>query len=355
MAKLSIPSPTPASDQPTSPRRRKVRSSREVLALEPRIMFDGAALSTAEKVLESPVSEPVKREQAETGKTDLFTPQAIVPNQGRLILVSASLPQAPAIQQQFEDKGSVVLLDPSVDALAQIHDIITRHSDISELHIISHGEPGSLLIGESRVDSRTLQENSGAIKSWQAAFKAGADILLYGCDIGAGERGQVFVRTLVGLTGADIEASTDDTGSVVLGGNEVLELRVGDVQAHRLLDVALLESLGLLLTDTAPPVPSSVKVGFDGANLTVTVNLNEPVSASTNLSQSTLSLTTGGIARSATYVAAESDLTAGKLVYRYTGTDFTQGLQLGQITLNGAVISDAAGNALVPSGLNPSL
>ncbi|MBU6162987.1 MAG: DUF4347 domain-containing protein, partial [Myxococcales bacterium] len=324
MAKRSNPPPTPAADRPAaSPRRRKLRSGRELLALEPRIMFDGAALSTAEKVLEAHLSEPANREKAEAEKPDLFTPQAIAPAQGRLILVSASLPQATAIQQQFEDKGSVVLLDPSVDALAQIHDIITRHSDISELHIISHGEPGSLLIGESRIDRATLQQNSSAIKSWPAAFKAGADILLYGCGVGAGERGQVFVQTLVGLTGTDLEASTDDTGSVVLGGNDVLELRVGDVQAHRLLDAALLESLGLLLTDTAPPVPSSVKVGFDGSNLTVTVSLNEPVSASTNLSQSTLSLTTGAIARSATYVAAESDLAAGKLVYRYTGTDFT--------------------------------
>ena len=70
---------------------------------------------------------------------------------------------------------------------------------------------------------------------------------------------------------------------------------------------------------------------------------------------SALALTTGGAARSASFVAAESDLATGKLVYRYNGSDFSQGVQLGQISLNGAVIRDAAGNALMPTGLTPLL
>jgi autotransporter-associated beta strand protein len=79
------------------------------------------------------------------------------------------------------------------------------------------------------------------------------------------------------------------------------------------------------------------------------------VATSTDLANSTLGLTTGGVARSANFVVAESTLATGQLVYRFSGNDFTQGVQLGQISLNGAVIRDAAGNALTPAGLNPLL
>jgi hypothetical protein len=96
-------------------RRKKVRSAPEMLALEPRIMFDGAAVSTAERIWPADQGKPSAGGQDDTADQSLIVPQALVPNQGRLILISARLPQAPALQQNLESHGTVVLLDPERD------------------------------------------------------------------------------------------------------------------------------------------------------------------------------------------------------------------------------------------------
>ncbi|MBF0621207.1 MAG: DUF4347 domain-containing protein [Magnetococcales bacterium] len=48
---------------------------------------------------------------------------------------------------------------------------------------------------------------------WGDALSEDADILFYGCDVAAGDDGTAFVKGLSQLTGADVTASTDTTGS----------------------------------------------------------------------------------------------------------------------------------------------
>ena len=87
-----------------------------------------------------------------------------------------------------------------------------------------------------------------------------------------------------------------------------------------------------------------------------TVQMSEDVSASVDLANSTLIFTSGGISRSASYVAADSNLAAGSLVYAWTGSGGITGsgrsLALGTVDLAGAVIKDAAGNAFSPGAAN---
>jgi len=54
-------------------------------------------------------------------------------------------------------------------------------------------------------------------------------LLIYACDLAAGADGQAFIKTVAGATGAVVAASTDRTGSAVLGGNWVLERSTGDI------------------------------------------------------------------------------------------------------------------------------
>lgn len=362
-------------------RKRKVRQPAEMLVLEQRMMFDGAAASTVELTLDlptalestnqsntpptnaqeqdvlipqalaAPPSKSATEEKAQQTEAFLATPATV---ETRLIIVSGSLPESDRIALGLADKGEVVALTDGTDALSQISQLLASRSQLQELHIISHGEPGTLLLGDLRLDNSTLQARQAEILNWQASLTESADILLYGCDVGAGAAGSVFLQTLQGLTGADVAASSDDTGSSQLGGNNTLELRLGQVDAHSAFDTELLDALGFLL-DSTPPAAATTQISFSGAAITVTVNLSESVAASTDLANSTLGLTTGGVARSASFVSAESNLASGKLVYRFSGNDFSQGVQLGQISLNGAVIRDAAGNALTPAGLNPLL
>ena len=66
---------------------------------------------------------------------------------------------------------------------------------------------------------------------WSQAFSAQGDLLLYGCDLAASADGRQLLDDLALLTGADVAASDDRTGSIALGGDWQLEQRVGQVEA----------------------------------------------------------------------------------------------------------------------------
>jgi len=103
------------------------------------------------------------------------------------------------------------------------------------IHIISHGTPGSLSLGNEVIAGGSLTEaQREKLLGWALYLTDEADILLYGCDIAAGSEGEAFITELAHLTGADIAASTDATGAADLGGNWVLEVSTGAIEATAL-------------------------------------------------------------------------------------------------------------------------
>ncbi len=74
------------------------------------------------------------------------------------------------------------------------------------------------------------------------------DILLYGCNVGADDDGQAFVESVARLTQADVAASDDLTDSAALGGDWVLEVQSGTVEA----EAAGVEAYDGVLANRAP-------------------------------------------------------------------------------------------------------
>jgi|GEM_PF-5617569 len=125
-----------------------------------------------------------------------------------------------------------VILDPNQDAIAQITETLAGRSNISSLQIISHGNAGELQMGETRLNAETLSQYQSHLKAWKDAIAPGGDILLYGCNLAADESGFAFMQALGQLTGADIAASSDLTGSSVLGGDWDLEVVTGSIESN---------------------------------------------------------------------------------------------------------------------------
>ncbi|HYC01653.1 MAG TPA: DUF4347 domain-containing protein, partial [Azospirillaceae bacterium] len=123
----------------------------------------------------------------------------------------------------------VVVLDAGQDGFAQIASYLEGRSGVQALHILSHGSAGSLQLGSGGIDGTTLQANATLLARIGGALTEDADILLYGCDVAAGETGVSFISTLAEMTGADVAASDDTTGAANLGGDWVLEASHGDV------------------------------------------------------------------------------------------------------------------------------
>lgn len=173
---------------------------------------------------------------------------------------------------------SIVLLDANTPALQQMANALQGSSDIAAIHVISHGASGFLEMSSGTLAADTLEtpENQAALAAIKASLAADGDILLYGCEVGYGEAGASFVASLAEFTGADVAASTDLTGSTVLGGDSTLEVSVGIVDALALDLSAYTEVLasGVFYSTTGSRVGVSSGAGttitYDPINVTVT-------------------------------------------------------------------------------------
>ncbi|MFK7888897.1 MAG: LamG-like jellyroll fold domain-containing protein, partial [Gammaproteobacteria bacterium] len=126
----------------------------------------------------------------------------------------------------------VYLLDNSRDGIEQINSVLAGYTGLDAMHIIAHGDDGVLDLGGSQLDRTGLNEHATQIAGWADAFSEGGDLLIYGCDLAATVDGQALVDSLATLTGTDVAASNDLTGSAALGGDWELEYSVGKVESH---------------------------------------------------------------------------------------------------------------------------
>ena len=159
----------------------------------------------------------------------------------------------------------VFLLDENRNGIRQITDVLKGCRDLSSLHIVAHGEAGSLWLGNGLVNSITLDQQRDDLQFWAAAFAPDADILLYGCNVAVGEKGQQFVQLFSQLTGADVAASNNLTGSAALGGNWELEVKIGNVAAPLAFGMEVMEAYNAVLTTTRVSVGTGGIQGNGGS------------------------------------------------------------------------------------------
>ncbi len=139
--------------------------------------------------------------------------------------------------------GRVLLLQPGRDALHQVSERLKQERGLQRLSWVTEGEPGALELSSESLSFERVTASRESLQSWKRAFAPGADMLLYGCRIAQGTRGKQFVQNLASLTGLDVAASTDATGSTALGGDLHLEFHVGSIER---LDAALESELAQL-------------------------------------------------------------------------------------------------------------
>ena len=142
----------------------------------------------------------------------------------------------------------VLVLEGDADAIATIGRALADASaPYSALHLFGHGEPGALMLGGMSLDLSTLRARASDVAGWSEGLTADADLLLWGCDSGAGDPGRALVEGLAALTGADVAASEDATGGLRFGGDWALEVAQGAIEAGVPLGAALqVDYAGLL-------------------------------------------------------------------------------------------------------------
>jgi Domain of unknown function (DUF4347)/Domain of unknown function (DUF4082) len=123
-----------------------------------------------------------------------------------------------------------VLLDPTQDGVAQITNVLSHYQNLTAVEIVSHGNTGEIQLGKNSLNANSLSQHGVELQQWNKSLATGADILLYGCYVAAGEAGQTFIQDLSSLTGADVAASSNLTGSASQGGDWQLEYATGKIE-----------------------------------------------------------------------------------------------------------------------------
>lgn len=146
------------------------------------------------------------------------------------------------------------LLDGGSDGVEQMATVLSNYSGLDSIQIVSHGTEGTLYLGNTILNGSSLNEYATLLSAIGSSLSDTGDLLLYGCNVAAGEIGTQFIESLSLITGADVAASSDITGT---NGNWVLEQSTGgQIEAVQIDTAVVLQSfqgnLAALYTRTNP-------------------------------------------------------------------------------------------------------
>ncbi len=148
-----------------------------------------------------------------------------------MVFIDSRVNDLDVLVSQFEAGTEYKVLYAAHDGLLQIEESLSGKSDYSSIRIISHGSPGAITIGSTLLNSDNLLPYQLQLANIGHSLTESGDLLLYGCNVGAGASGQQFIETLAQLTGADVAASDDVTGGVEIGGDWQLEVTSGSIKS----------------------------------------------------------------------------------------------------------------------------
>ena len=251
------------------------------MALEPRLVFDGAGAATAHAAGRDHADGADADGSDAGGAADAHdtTPSPDTPAAAGSPAASGSAPSIALIDTRVAGYAAIaaslpadthiVYVDGSRDGLAALDAAIRdAGAPVASVSIYAHGSEASITLGKRTLDAATLSgEAAGVLAAWREALSPDADLLIYGCSVAAGSDGIGFVHALSELTGADVAASDDATGSAAAGGDWALEVTSGAIE-HAAAAVDGFSNL-LLPTSITDSTPGTRTVAEDGT-LTVT-------------------------------------------------------------------------------------
>ena len=216
-------------------------------------------------------------------------PQKLV---SHVVFIDSNVEDYESLISGVSPNVEVIILDETLCGIEQITERLAIEQNIEAIHIISHGSPGAVQLGANTLNNSNIESFAPQLQQWRKALIPGANILLYGCNVGADvsvttdidyirhisqdltplshslsrlkatqdnldnsligsslddfryQRGvktpgrsgvnptkpNQFLQRLSELTGADIAASANPTGNAALGGDWELEVQTGHIE-----------------------------------------------------------------------------------------------------------------------------
>ncbi|MEH2109075.1 DUF4347 domain-containing protein [Nostoc sp.] len=152
-------------------------------------------------------------------------------NERILVFVDARVEHYQYLISGIKLDTKALILHQQEDGVKQITQILSEYSDVESIHIVSHGAPGKIYLGNTELSLDTLKDYNRELQTWFERIPEDAKpaLVLYGCNVAAGDAGTEFLEKLHQLTEATIYASSTLVGNSMRGGNWNLDVRKGEV------------------------------------------------------------------------------------------------------------------------------
>lgn len=152
-----------------------------------------------------------------TATTDTF----VLDQRHEVVFIDSSLPNRQNLVDQIQVMApvtEVVELNALQNGLEQISRYLSDKSNLNAIHILSQGQEGKLLLGNSTLSTNEIDTNIAYLSNIGKSLTQNGDILLYGCGISEVNAGQDFVNRLATATQADVSATGNIVTTSISGG-----------------------------------------------------------------------------------------------------------------------------------------
>lgn len=149
-----------------------------------------------------------------------------------VVVISPELPAVDVLISEMQADSKIVFFNQAEEPFSLITRALQQHEPVRVLHILTESVPGAMLFQGAAYPVDSLLKQEELLGSWKQHFAEHGDILFYGCELGKGDRGLAFVQYMAILTGLDVAASRDMTGSSEANGDWNLEVRSGSIESR---------------------------------------------------------------------------------------------------------------------------
>ena len=168
----------------------------------------------------------------------------------QIVFVDSAVDDISQLIDGLSSGYELVLVHSDEDGLSQISSILSQRSNVQSVHIVAHGKSGRIQLGNQSITEETIRRRQADLQGWSRSLTETADILIYGCEIGADANGKCLLEQIANLTGADVAASTNKTGAESLDGDWILERTVGTVESGLAFNIETLENYSSVMPIT---------------------------------------------------------------------------------------------------------
>ncbi len=147
-------------------------------------------------------------------------------NAKAIVFIDAGVTDINAIVRAASMDAEIVMLDAKSDGIRQIAGHLQSRAGIQKMHIVSHGAPGELQLGDATLSMSSITgAHRDELATIGSALAPDAYIIVCGGDVSASVPGKDFVQALAAVAGANVYGSDDPAGASIPGGNRNNDIR----------------------------------------------------------------------------------------------------------------------------------